>query len=317
MVFAQDTLVQTNGARLAVQLLQEQAETIQYRRFDYPDGPLFTISRTEVAELIYRDGSRKVMTRPVDSQKTSDPGPGVVNVPEYTHAGGEEEQEEAGRQVSFQFAAVLNGSYGNKPRRDAEEAVGHGSSASSYSRPGKEYYKTGFSAGIQVLLGRSAYVKGLAGIQYTFSQADFNYNSSYIDRSKSSPYETYSVRTELNYKNNSHFIGLIGGIHVRVFKGFYIESALALHGCVASHNRIHGVITYHNGASPTTYHEVSDSISGFRPVGVALAIVPKVGYGFKAGQQKFGVYAACNLAFKYNLPWYLFGLSWYPFSRLR
>ncbi len=228
-----------------------------------------------------------------------------------------EQQAEHGHRLAFHAGLVVNGSYSNKPYRDYPESSGHGPSSKAYSRPGKEYENAGFNVGITLLSGRSDYFKRLIGIQYVQSRAEFNYTTSYIDRQKSNPYAgTYGGLTELNYKNASHFINLIAGFRFRIFRGFYLEPCLSLNINAYSSSKVNGLITTRNGSAPKAYHIVKDSTSRFMEARVALSFTPRISYEFEIKSQRVGVYASYNMALKYRLPWWMFGVSWYPFRKL-
>ncbi len=312
--YAQDTLVKTDQSRLAVKIIEVNPETITYKRFDYPGGPLIILDKKDVSMLVYQNGLREVF----DQEKAALPSPlkpdTLIVSPLYALR---EQQANPNHRVSFQAGLVVNGSYSNKPYRDSPEAGGHASTSKAYSPPGKEYYCTGLSIGVTLLSGRSEYFKRLIGIQYVQSRADFNYNTSYIDREKSNMYVTYSGKTELNYKNTSHFINLVAGFRFRIFKGFSLEPCLGLNVNAYSTSKVNGLITRKNGPDPTTYQVVKDSTSGFTDAHVTGSFMPRAVYEFQVKKQKLGVYVAYNMALKYRLPWWMFGVSWYPFKKLQ
>lgn len=315
-VFGQDTIVKKDHSKLAVKLIEVSAETLTYKRFDYPDDPLITLEKKEVEAIIYYNGLREEFKQPESDWQTMKSQDTLIMSPLYALR---EKQAKVGTglMLSFNAALITNGSYSNKPYRDSPESVGHGSSSYYYSRPGKEYYTMGFSLGVSLLSGRNEYIKRIIALQYTQSHAEFNYNYSYIDRTKSSIYSTYSGKTELTYKNTSHFLSLLGGFRFKIVKGLHLEACVAFHANAYSKNRINGLITQQNGSDPITYHTVKDSVSGFTQVRAALALIPKMTYEFQAGQQKLGVYVSYNLSLKHRLPWWSLGVSWYPFNGLR
>lgn len=308
----QDTLVKTDHSRLAVKVIEVNPGTIKYKRFDYPDGPLIILDKKEVLEIVYRNGWREVMT-----QETVAPAPEPDTLITSSLYDLPYQKPEPKLKISFNAALVVNGSYSNKPYRNSPESPGHSPSSQSYARPGKEQYDAGFSLGFTLLSGRNEYFKKLIGIQYVQSKAEFNRHLSSIDVSKSSPYATYSTRTELNYKNTSHFINLVAGFHIKVFRGFSLEPCLSLNMNAYSKSTVNGLITQKNGPDPTTYHSVQDSTSGFTEAHVALSFMPKAVYEFQIREQKLGVYVSYNMALKYRLPWWMFGVTWYPFKSLR
>lgn len=68
---AQDTLVKRRGDKLVVKLVEINPHNILYKRFDYPDGPVFSILREEIAEIIYRNGARELLTKASPVEKTN------------------------------------------------------------------------------------------------------------------------------------------------------------------------------------------------------------------------------------------------------
>lgn len=312
-VRAQDTLFKKDRSKLAVKVIEVNPETITYKRFDYLDGPLIILYKKDVSEIVYQNGLREVFEQTNPVLPILPKPDTLIMSPLYALR----EQATPALRIYFHAAAVINGSYSNKPYRDSPENVGHGPSSRSYARPGKEYYNTGFGVGVTLLSGRNEYFKTLLGIQYVQSKAEFNYNSSYIDVSKSNPYATYGGNTELNYKNTSHFVNLVVGIRFKIFKGLSMEPCLNLNINANSTNNINGLITTKNGPDPTTYHVVKDSTSGFTDAHVTASFTPRLVYEFQIKEQRVGMYASYNMALRYRLPWWMFGVSWYPFKKLR
>jgi hypothetical protein len=59
---AQDILTKTSGEDLAVKVLEVGTEEIKYKRFDNPDGPVYTIRKTEVMMLRYENGVAEIIS---------------------------------------------------------------------------------------------------------------------------------------------------------------------------------------------------------------------------------------------------------------
>lgn len=66
---AQDTLVKRNGDRLVVKVIEINPTSILYRRFDYPDEPVYTILKQEISEIVYLNGLRKVLSDSLQTKK--------------------------------------------------------------------------------------------------------------------------------------------------------------------------------------------------------------------------------------------------------
>jgi hypothetical protein len=56
---AQDTLVKRNGERVLVKVLEVNLADIRYKRFANQDGPLYTLSKTEVDYIVYPNGIKE------------------------------------------------------------------------------------------------------------------------------------------------------------------------------------------------------------------------------------------------------------------
>jgi hypothetical protein len=56
---AQDTLVKRNGEKLIVKLLEVNPNDLKYKRFDYQDGPVFTVSKAELSYIVYANGVKE------------------------------------------------------------------------------------------------------------------------------------------------------------------------------------------------------------------------------------------------------------------
>jgi hypothetical protein len=56
---AQDTIVKRSGEKLIVHLTEVNPEDIRYTRFDYQNGPLFTLPKQEIAYIMYSNGIKE------------------------------------------------------------------------------------------------------------------------------------------------------------------------------------------------------------------------------------------------------------------
>ena len=58
---AQDVLILKSGKELKVNIVEEGTDIIKYREFDNPSGPLYTVSRSNVASIRYEKGSKATL----------------------------------------------------------------------------------------------------------------------------------------------------------------------------------------------------------------------------------------------------------------
>ena len=61
LLFAQDLIVLKNGHEIRAKVSEITSTEIKYRKLDYPDGRIETVSLTEVISIKYQDGTRIVI----------------------------------------------------------------------------------------------------------------------------------------------------------------------------------------------------------------------------------------------------------------
>ena len=71
--FAQDVLTKKNGEDILAKVLEVTTTEIKYKKSDNPNGPTFTILKSEVLLIRYENGTKDVFNEPqkVSSQSQS------------------------------------------------------------------------------------------------------------------------------------------------------------------------------------------------------------------------------------------------------
>jgi hypothetical protein len=70
--FAQDLLILNSGKELKVKIIEEGTDVIKYREFDNPSGPLYSVTKANVASIKYEKGSKVTQdTKVRGSEKTT------------------------------------------------------------------------------------------------------------------------------------------------------------------------------------------------------------------------------------------------------
>lgn len=215
---------------------------------------------------------------------------------------------------NFQIGAVANDSYCNKPYQDVPSNQSRLSSE-SYVMPGNSYTNMGLNVGFNFIFGKNPYIKHIVGINYVQSKGEYNYNISYISSDANSIYTR--GHSELNYKTVAHYINIVTGIRFTVFKKFHLEPCISLNVNPYTSAIINGLYTKQYGADPTTYYSIKDSIPKHQYSNTAFSFTPRISYDLKIKNQHFEIYASRNIAIKYRLPWWSFGITYYPFKKLR
>lgn len=69
---AQDLLILKSGKELKVKIVEEGTDLIKYREFNDPSGPLYTVTKANVANITYEKGSKITQeTKPGERAKTT------------------------------------------------------------------------------------------------------------------------------------------------------------------------------------------------------------------------------------------------------
>lgn len=71
---AQDVITRKNGEDIKARIVEVTEDAIKYKRENLPDGPLFSISKSDVLMVTYQDGSRDVFVGEGAEEKAPAPG---------------------------------------------------------------------------------------------------------------------------------------------------------------------------------------------------------------------------------------------------
>lgn len=58
---AQDTIMKMDRSQLIVKIIEVEQHQIKYKRWNYVDGPLYSINKSEIFMIIYKNGEREIM----------------------------------------------------------------------------------------------------------------------------------------------------------------------------------------------------------------------------------------------------------------
>ena len=59
-LFSQDIIYLNNGTEIKAKIIELTSETVKYRKYEQPDGPLRNISYFDLFMILYEDGTREV-----------------------------------------------------------------------------------------------------------------------------------------------------------------------------------------------------------------------------------------------------------------
>jgi hypothetical protein len=75
MCFSQDILTYKNGTEVKAKVVEVTSSEVKFKRLDNPDGPLYTISKSDLFMIKYENGTKEVFT--AQSTMESVPAPTV------------------------------------------------------------------------------------------------------------------------------------------------------------------------------------------------------------------------------------------------
>lgn len=166
---------------------------------------------------------------------------------------------------------------------------------------------------------KSPFCKHLIGINYLNSTGEFNYSHSRGVYSNQT--QTFiGYEKEARYKSTVHFINIITGVQFIIYKKLCIDNAIVINIPFKAVNTVNGYEVQYKRSYSNYYEEVhtfNNEVTHDSKVATTVSFVPKLSYEFHWGNQKLGVHFSYNISYKYNLPWYVAGISYYPFKKLR
>ncbi len=240
-------------------------------------------------------------------------------------------EKRVGDYVKFnvQLGAVVNQSFTNAARAGGD-APHDKFSSEKYSQKNNNT-NASFTIGFNLLLGKSKIIQHVLGANYLLSRGEYGYYRSHTH--PAGYYIGSSYVKDANYTSNIHFLNLVSGIRLRIVKGLSIEPLasinIQLYGVgkatgyekstktvPVSTNPVTGKDSLVTTTSLTNY---DNTLTHDLPTGkiTTISFTPRISYEFIMKEHRVGAYASYNMALFTRLPWWMFGVSWYPFKKLR
>jgi hypothetical protein len=241
------------------------------------------------------------------------------------------QEKRVGDYVKFnvQLGVVVNQSFSNVERPD-RRAIPYKFSSERYSAKGDDI-NAGFNVGFNLLLGKSKIIQHVLGANYLLSRGEYSYSRSHTQ--PAGYYIGSSYVKDVDYSSTIGFLNLVSGIRLRIVKGLSIEPLASINIQLYAVGRVTGyersaktTPVYFNPATGrdslvTTTSQVNydNTLTHDFPTGkiTTISFTPRISYEFSLKEHRVGAYVSYNMALKYRLPWWMFGVSWYPFRKLR
>lgn len=72
--YAQDILTKTSGEDILGKVVEVNATTVKYKKFDSPDSTLYELAKTELLMIRYEDGTKDIFVQ-TNATNTASPAP--------------------------------------------------------------------------------------------------------------------------------------------------------------------------------------------------------------------------------------------------
>jgi hypothetical protein len=296
--FSQDILVKRDSSKIEAKVLEIRPNEIKYKYFNYQDGPVLVIDRNEIAYIIYPNGQSERF--PLVLPQTN------LNLPRII----ENQRDDSTRtpakigdyiKLNLQVATVVYNSYCNLPRKGYYGMT----STDDYARASSKQNVT-FNLGINLVLGKSPYIKHFIGVNYLRTKGEFYHDYSGIGYSSHAKYTSYVS-----------YINFITGLRFTIAKKFHLEPAITVIAIQDSKTTRNGTEYRTDMQNYVSSHSSYENETVHRYVETTVAFSPKISYEIFSKKIKLEAYISYNMALYYRLPWYQFGFHIYPFKKLR
>lgn len=300
-LFCQDVLFKKDSTKTQAKILEVRPIEIRYKLYDYPDGPLYIASKKELAYAIYSNGTSDVFNHnehQADEIKTDTlyifPKPkDTLKTRDYI-------------KFNIQLGTVIHNSYSNLNRR--QPGLSH-TSETTYLPENDKKYNGNINVGVNFLFGSNRYIQHVVGINYLRSKGEFKYSYDY--------YYQYNYSEEFHYVSKADFINIVTGLRFNIGEKFHIEPLVAFNFLAHSDVRYSGVIIDNSSGTRKVEYVSNKKIENpeRRFISHTFSLCPKITYDFSY-DRRFEAYASYNLAYQYELPWIMLGITYYPFKKL-
>lgn len=294
----QDIIIKKDSTQLSTKLIDTNQTELKYKLFNYQDGPVFIISKNDVAYVTFENGEQeiyniqnKIRYNSIDSSHLN-----IIN-PQVKY--------KLGDYIKFnmQCAIVVYNSFSNTPRKNYIAMT-----SSDEYLPVSAKQNVTFNGGINFLFGASPYIKHVVSINYIRTKSAFYHN-----------YGSIGYSSEAKYKSSVDFVNIITGLRFTIFKKLYLEPLVSLSYVIHSKTTRNGTETSFDYHTPpyTRYTRSFENESTNASVGTTISLSPKISYELPVKKNKMEIYMSYNLSLTYRLPWYQFGIHIFPFKKLK
>lgn len=304
IINCQDIIKLNDSSTISGKIVKITQHFIKYSSANDPN--IFRkLKKRTVAEVLFRNGDVLIFSSNSTTYTNSSP---VFRIKEKSIASRKLGQY---MKLSFEAGILFNSSLANIPS-DQSRNINYNTSVKTTFDKSSNDYKTGFNIGFNFLIGSNPFIKYSMGETVTKTNADY-----YLIKNETISNANKTSTTFLKVRSEEYFVTLYNGLRFRLSRNLFLETGLAINIPVAYHAKINGYTNTEEAGSQATIYYVKDSISKISTSYTHIAFQPKVIYQFTNKLKYVAVFATRNRNVSTKYSWWIIGITYFPFKRLR
>lgn len=183
-------------------------------------------------------------------------------------------------------------------------------------------YKTGYSLSLNFLHGGSNYFKHITTVSFTESYAELHQRHYYYADDKPAGYK-YEYIYSTVYNSTLRFLNIGTGLRFTVLEHLNFDNGIAFNTPIYSRNKILATretnqSSYSGSSTSSTYEILENKTSSdFLIRKENWSFFAKISYEYNIKQTRLGIFATWNYKLKNSAQWFVVGLTYYPFKKLK
>ncbi len=309
IVYCQDTIIKTDGIKLISKITEITPVEIKYKRFDYLNGPLFIISKNNVAKIIFENGLSENISYIAPAPKDT-----FIYINTY-------KPSSPWLRFKIEIGAEVNNAYVNMPSIKSQNA--YSKYSDEYSGYDKNNVKSSLNIGLCFLFGRRPHFNSVFGINHLKSKGEYIYDN--FSSGLSSGSGGYiSSHTHFKYNSQIDYLNFFGGFRFTIGKHLHLEPLIVLNYILHRNEKVTGSATTTMASGgpigSSTYTQdikyYNNQPAPYTNIETSLSLLPRMSYDFNIKPLKFDAYVSYNVNVENQIPWWMFGVSFFPFKKL-
>lgn len=225
--------------------------------------------------------------------------------------------------LNIELGAVANNPFCNVPKMTTEQSHFENT---YYHDVSSAVLKYGLTGGVNAIFGHKK-VKAFLGISYLQSNCEFDFHYGSTTIAPGGSYIASSEKFDIHYKGIIHYLNTSTGMRFYFKKGFRLEITTSVNIPFYYSTRATGTSefnetkritdsTFIHSNEQNNYHgTIQHENLTFNTFSISLK--PKLIYSLYNYGKPFEFFVSRNLSLTDRTPWWVIGVNYYPFKKLR